>query len=138
MAASVDYSKPPDKNKFLKDNVKKYLDTVNFKHTNTASKFNKSIIVFSGMTPDEIEDAREKIDFKQSKQKHFEKPLYCKALKPSPPSRMTPQLVMRISRIKMKTRMTRTRNQRMKQKLRKENLLPNQSLQRKFPRKMAE
>ena len=32
-------------------------------------KFNKSIIVFSGMSPDEIEAAKEKIDFKDTRQK---------------------------------------------------------------------
>ena len=56
----------------------------------TAQKFNKSIIVFSGMNPDEIEDAREKIDFKRSKQKHFDKPLYCKALKTITPVKKDP------------------------------------------------
>ena len=63
--------------KFLKDNVKGDLDSVNFNLTNTESKYNKSIVVFSGMNPEEIEAAIEKIDFKQ---KFYEKPLYCKAL----------------------------------------------------------
>ena len=67
--------------KFLDENVKKGLDSVNFQLINTETKYNKSIIVFSGMNPDKIEDAREKIDFKLSKQKFLDRSLYCKALK---------------------------------------------------------
>ena len=67
--------------------MKKDLDTVNFKLTNTKKKFNKSIIVFSGMSPDEIEAAKEKIDFKDTRQKFFDRPLYCKALKTITPTK---------------------------------------------------
>ena len=43
--------------KFLKDNVKEDLDSVSFNYTNTETKHNKSICVFSGMNPEEIEAA---------------------------------------------------------------------------------
>ena len=54
--------------KFLKDNVKEDLDSVNFNYTNTETKHNKSICVFSGMNQEEMKAAMERIDFKLSKQ----------------------------------------------------------------------
>ena len=65
--------------------MKRDLDTVNFNLTE--GRHNKNIVVFSGMNPEEIEAAIEKIDFKQ---KFYEKPLYCKALKNITPVKNNP------------------------------------------------
>ena len=74
--------------KFLKENVKRDLDTVNFNLTD--GRQNKNVVVFSGMNPDEIEAAMEKIDFKLTKQMFFDKPLYCRPLKNITPVKKDP------------------------------------------------
>ena len=66
--------------------MKKDLDSVNFQLTGT-DRINKNIIIFSGMSPDEIEAAKEKIDFKETRQKFFDRPLYCKAMKTITPTK---------------------------------------------------
>ena len=68
--------------------MKRELDTVNFNLTK--GRHNKNIVVFSGMNPEEIEAAMEKIDFKLTKQMFLEKPLYCKALKNITPVKNNP------------------------------------------------
>ena len=78
--------------KFLKENVKADLDTVNFEYSNTEAKHNKSIYVFSGLNPEEIEAAVKKIDFKQSTQTFCKKPLYCKAMKNITPVKSNPNV----------------------------------------------
>ena len=62
------------------------------------------------MNPDEIENARVKIDFKKSKQKFLDRPLYCKALKHITPVKQKKQLRMRTRKRKME----QTRVNRMK------------------------
>ena len=61
--------------RFLMENVNKDLDSVNFHFTNTGTKHNKCIIVFSGVSPDEIKTAKEKINFNEHRQKFFDRPL---------------------------------------------------------------
>ena len=73
--------------KFLKENVKKDLDIVNFELTAVTSRNNASLTVFSGLTPDEIVTTMDKIDFKLGKEMFLERPLYCKALRTLTPSK---------------------------------------------------
>ena len=73
--------------KFLKENVKKDLDIVNFDLTPHTSRNNASITVFSGLKPEDIVTTMDKIDFKLGKEKFLEKPLYCKALRTLTPSK---------------------------------------------------
>ena len=73
--------------KFLKENVKKDLDIVNFDLTPHTTRNNASITIFSGLKPEDIMAAIDKIDFKLGKQKFLEKPLYCKALRTLTPSK---------------------------------------------------
>ena len=73
--------------KFLKKNVKKDLDIVNFDLTPHITRNNAEITIFSGLKPEDIMAAIDKINFKLGKQKFLEKPLYCKALRTLTPSK---------------------------------------------------
>ena len=66
---------------FLKENVQKDLDIVNFELTPHTTRNNAEIAIFSGLKPEDIIAAIDKIDFKNGRQKFYEKPLYCKALR---------------------------------------------------------
>ena len=82
-----------------------------------------SKIVFSGMNPDEIKTAKDKIDFKLSKLMLLDTPLYCKAQ-----SSKTPQLRMRTRKRKMEQmRVNRMKTWRMKKSQRKKKLCPTKA-----------
>ena len=72
--------------KFLKENVQKDLDIVKFQHNHT-TRNNAEVVIFSGLNPDDIMAAIDKIDFKSKKQMFFDKPLYCKALRTLTPTK---------------------------------------------------
>ena len=58
--------------------------------TRTAQK-NTQVFIFSGLSPDDIEAATKKMDFKETKEKICGRPLYCTALRNLTPTKENPE-----------------------------------------------
>jgi hypothetical protein len=66
--------------KLLKERVKSDLESVNFEITRTPQR-NTIVVVFSGLNPEDITKGVKNIDFKETKEKFYGKPLYCRAMR---------------------------------------------------------
>ena len=66
--------------KLLKERVKPDIESVNFEITRTAQR-NTMVVIFSGLSPDDITTGIKNIDFKEYKEKICGRPVYCKAMR---------------------------------------------------------
>ena len=66
--------------KLLKECVKSDLESVNFEITRTPQR-NTIVVVFSGLNPEDISKGVKNIEFKETKEKIYGKPLYCRAMR---------------------------------------------------------
>ena len=71
--------------KFLTEYVKPDIGSENFEMKK--NERNTQVIVFSGVEPDCIVEAVARIDFKETKQKILERPLYCRAMRNLTPTK---------------------------------------------------
>ena len=70
----------------LKEIVKSDIESVNLEMARTAQKYTK-VLIFSGLSPDDITAATKKMDFKETKEKICGRPLYCTALRNLTPTK---------------------------------------------------
>jgi hypothetical protein len=66
--------------KLLKERVKPDIESVNFEITRTPQR-NTMVVVFSGLNPEDITKGVKNIDFKETKEKIYGRPIYCRAMR---------------------------------------------------------
>ena len=73
---------------FIREHVKPDMDSVNFEIDNSGP--NTTVRIFSGMDPDSIIAATDRIDFKVTRRKLLERPLYCTPMRNITPTKSEP------------------------------------------------